>query len=234
MRQAVLLLSSGLDSAANLALAQDFRVRIALTVDYGQLGAGRELEHAARLARHFGVEHVRFDLRPFVELTGGMSALMGGQDVPVPESLDDLSVANRTAAAVWVPNRNGVMISIAAALAESRGFDAVAVGFNAEEAVTFPDNTRDYMTAMSASLRYSTANHVEVVSVTAELTKSEIVARLASREFAFELLWSCYHAGEKHCGQCESCQRLNRAVQASLSGDEKDRAMRALFGKAQP
>ncbi|MBI3542347.1 MAG: 7-cyano-7-deazaguanine synthase [Deltaproteobacteria bacterium] len=238
MRQAVLLLSSGLDSAANLALAGDgaagrseeFRVRLTLTIDYGQKGAVRELEHAARLAKHFNVDHVVFDLKGFVALTGGKSALLGGQQIPVPESLDELSVTTRTASAVWVPNRNGVMISIAAALAESRGLDAVAVGFNAEEAVTFPDNTPEYMDAMSASLRYSTANHVRVVSATAEMTKKQIVARLADRRFPFELLWSCYHADRRHCGRCESCQRLRRAIDSSLKGPALDAALLALFG----
>ncbi|MBI3555103.1 MAG: 7-cyano-7-deazaguanine synthase [Deltaproteobacteria bacterium] len=234
MRNAVLLLSSGLDSAANLALAADFQVKLALTIDYGQKGAVREFEHAASLARHFGVEHQTFELRGFLSLTGGRSALMGGQQIPAPESLlelDDLKAATRTAAAVWVPNRNGVMLSIAAALAESRDFDAVAVGFNAEEAVTFPDNTQAYMDSMSASFAYSTANKVKVVSATASLTKSEIVARLANRDFPFASLWSCYRGEARHCGRCESCQRLRRAFDTSLTGSEHGRAVAALFGE---
>lgn len=229
MRSAVLLLSSGLDSAANLALAKDFRIKLALTIDYGQRGALRELEHARALAKHFGVEHVEYDLRAFARLTGGRSALLGGQAVPSPESLDDLSVTTKTAQAVWVPNRNGVMISLAAALAESRGLDAVAVGFNAEEAVTFPDNTPDYMRAMSASLEYSTANKVKVVSATAAMTKPAIVSALASGGFPFELLWSCYEAGVSHCGQCESCKRLRRAVSEALPPAEREKALKNLF-----
>ena len=231
MKDAVLLLSSGLDSAANLALgpAHGFRVRSALTIDYGQRGASRELAQASRLADHFQIEHVTFDLRHFNMLSGKGSALFGGQDVPVPSSLDDLGVATKTAAAVWVPNRNGVMLSLAAAMAEARGQKAVAVGFNAEEAVTFPDNTIAYMRAMTASLSFSTANQVEVVSATAELTKPQIVRRLAEIEFPFEFLWSCYHAGERHCGGCESCQRLNRAVTEGLEGSERDRVLARLF-----
>ncbi len=233
MRSAVLLLSSGLDSAANLLLASDFQVRLALTIDYGQKGAARELEHAVLLAKHFGVEHQMFDLRGFLALTGGRSALMGGQQMPVPESqesLDDLEASTRSATAVWVPNRNGVILSIAAAWAESRGLDAVAVGFNAEEAVTFPDNTQEYMNTMSASFAFSTANKVKVVSATAQLTKREIVARLANRHFPFEVLWSCYQGEVRHCGRCESCQRLRRAMDLSLTGVEQQHAVAALFG----
>lgn len=224
MKQAVLLLSSGLDSAANLALQSGFQVRVALTIDYGQRGAVREIEHAAKLARHFGIEHVVFDLKAFSQLTGAQSALLGGQDVPVPESLDDLSITTQTAKAVWVPNRNGVMLSLAAALAESRGLDAVAVGFNAEEAVTFPDNTSEYMAAMSASFAYSTSNKVTVVSATAPMTKAQIVMELSKNEFPWDLLWSCYEAQNQHCGRCESCQRLRRAISGT------PQALSVLFG----
>lgn len=233
MRSAVVLLSSGLDSAANLCLEDDgFKPAAALTIDYGQKGARRELERAAGLARHFGLPHETFDLRGFLKLVGGKSALLGSGPIPSPESLDDLSVTTKSAAAVWVPNRNGVMLSIAAAFAESRGLDAVAVGFNAEEAVTFPDNTVDYMSSVTASLRFSTANHVQVVSSTATLNKREIVSRLAGRDFPFELLWSCYEAGELHCGRCESCKRLHRALETGLPAERAQNAIGVLFGKA--
>jgi 7-cyano-7-deazaguanine synthase len=235
MNGAVLLLSSGLDSAANLALAREaeppFEIKIALTVNYGQRGAPREIERAARLARHFGVEHQSFDLSAFARLTkGAAGALLGERAVPEPTSLDDLSETTGTAKAVWVPNRNGVLISLAAALAESRGLQAVAVGFNVEEAVTFPDNTTAYMDAMTGALDYSTANGVKIVSATANLDKREIVTRLANTEFPFDHLWSCYHAGERHCGRCESCQRLERAVRAGLKGQARENALGALFG----
>lgn len=232
MKQAVLLLSGGLDSAANLVLGgNQFRVCLALTIDYGQRGAQRETQKAKVLAERYGVEHITFDLGSFSGLIGAKSALLGGQDVPSPQSLDDLSIITKTASAVWVPNRNGVLISLAAALAEGRGLNAVAVGFNAEEAVTFPDNTPDFMHAMTQSLRFSTSNHVEIISSTARLNKVEIVRELGRRDFQFELLWSCYHSAEYHCGQCESCQRLARALNVGLvTTDQREWALQALFG----
>lgn len=230
--KAVLLLSSGLDSAANLVLEGNFEVKLALTIDYGQKGAMRELAQAGRLARYFNIEHMSFDLRDFGRLTGAASALMGSAEIPSPESLDDLSVTRRSAKAVWVPNRNGVMISLAAALAEARGCDAVAVGFNVEEAATFPDNSAEYISAMTESLSYSTANKVRVVSATAAMTKIEIVRKLAGLNFPFDLLWSCYEAGKKHCGRCESCKRLRRAMREGLiSGTTLTQALESVFGE---
>ena len=61
---------------------------------------------------------------------------------------------------MWVPNRNGVFIAIAAAFAESLGADLVVTGFNAEEAATFPDNSAAFAAAATESLRFSTANGV--------------------------------------------------------------------------
>ena len=215
MKDAVLLLSGGLDSAANLVLGS-FRVQLALTIDYGQRAAAREISQAAKLAKHFGVEHTVYRLPGFEGLVSSASGLFasGQGSVPVPKSgeLDEMSAATRSAAAVWVPNRNGVLISLAAAFAESRGIASVAVGFNAEEAVTFPDNSVDFMGAMTGALAYSTANHVTVVSATSGMRKTEIVRELAKKSFPFELLWSCYHAAETPCGECESCQRLSRAL----------------------
>lgn len=219
--RAVLLLSGGLDSAANLILAHDsgFEIKHALTFDYGQRAAEREREHAAMLARHFSVSHTVVDLRGFplwLGQSGG--ALLGAEDVPrLRESLlDDAAVAHESAKAVWVPNRNGVFISIAAAVAEARRLDAVAVGFNIEEAVTFPDNTVEYMHAMTESLRFSTANGVKVVSATAKLNKKQIVEKLSALNFPLHMVWSCYHGGAEPCGQCESCKRFQRAKREGM------------------
>lgn len=239
MKNAVLLLSSGLDSAANLALSFDdsgsenFKVSLALTINYGQKGALRELEQAEKIARHFQIEHLVFDLRQFTNLIGKTSALMGTSSVPQLDQagLDDSLITKKSAAAVWVPNRNAVLLSLAAALAEARGLDAVAVGFNAEEAVTFADNSPAFMSALTHAFSFSTANQVQIVSHTAHMNKHQIVENLDSKKFPFELLWSCYEASSFHCGRCESCQRLKRAVQSGI----KDPARRAhiqsaLFG----
>lgn len=231
-RDAVLLVSGGLDSAANLALAPEigFHIGAGLTVDYGQRGAAREIACARALCARFKVDHLTYDLRGFAKLVRGKSALLeGAAALPSPADLDALPVIEKSAKAVWVPNRNGVLLALGAALAEARGFDAVLVGFNAEEAVTFPDNTPAYMDAMTGSLRYSTANGVEIASATVALTKEEIVRKLTS-DFPFELLWSCYRGDEKHCGECESCLRLKRALVRGLDSGVSETIRARIFG----
>lgn len=217
--KAVLLLSGGLDSAANLCLGRDshppFEVSVALTIDYGQRSQARELEYAQKLARYFAVEHVSFSLQNFTELAQGAPEnrlLNSKKELPTLDSLDEPEETRKSAQAVWVPNRNGVLISLASVLAESRRLDAVAMGFNIEEAATFTDNSAAFLKAQQNALSYSTANQVRLVSATLNLTKTEIVARLSDYQFPFELIWSCYLGGPTPCGVCESCQRLKRAL----------------------
>jgi 7-cyano-7-deazaguanine synthase len=112
-----------------------------------------------------------------------------------------------------VPNRNGIFINIAAGFAESMGAGQVVTGFNAEEAVTFPDNSADYLQAAGRALSYSTLSGIRVLSYTLMLDKAGIV-RLGRRlGVPLEKVWPCYLGGERLCGRCESCKRYFRALE---------------------
>jgi len=216
MRKVVVLLSSGLDSAANLGLASlRDEVVLAVTCDYGQRAAQREIAHARKLCEHFGVTHTVVGL-PWLAEIGGSALTDSRMEMPQMAStlLDDPQTTQSSAKQVWVPNRNGVLIHVAATYAEKLEATHVLVGFNAEEAVTFPDNTSQYMTAVSDALAYSTSNRVEVDSYTVKWNKREIVRELRAKlpQFPFQLIWSCYEGRETSCGKCESCQRLQRAL----------------------
>jgi 7-cyano-7-deazaguanine synthase len=217
MKKYVVLLSSGLDSTVNLfAAKQAGEVGLALTFDYGQRAAGREVERATQLARFTGVPHKVISLPWFGEFTR-TSLVDASAAVPVSEavSIDDREASERTAKAVWVPNRNGIFLNIAAGFAEGLGANAIVPGFNAEEAVTFPDNTGAFLEAATKSFFFSTANHVEATCFTTDLVKTEIVKRGVELGVPFELIWPCYFGGEEPCGTCESCQRFARALRAA-------------------
>ncbi len=213
--RAIALLSGGLDSTVALALAQERGpIALALTFDYGQRAAAREVERSARLARFFGVPHQVVPLPFFAALPGGGALLDRGQELPRPnlEALDRGGAAVvASAACVWVPNRNGVFVEVAAAFAEALGADRVVVGFNREEAATFPDNSLDYLRALDGALAYSTRGHVRVEAPTGALDKVAIVAAAASRRLPLDLMWPCYEGGAAPCATCESCQRFLRA-----------------------
>ena len=215
-KRSVILLSGGLDSAANLALgvSRD-EIALALTADYGQRASKREQEAARRLAQFFGVPHQTLDLK-WLGALGGSSLTDSTLEMPVlpPELLDHQSSAEATAKRVWVPNRNGVLINVAAAYAERLNASRVLVGFNREEAATFPDNSEAYLQAATRAMGFSTANQSEVYCYTTAMDKREIVATLRREvpKFPYELLWSCYQGGDQPCGVCESCERLKRAL----------------------
>jgi 7-cyano-7-deazaguanine synthase len=215
-RKSVVLLSGGLDSSANLAFCHAWdEPTLALTANYGQRAFEPELRAARALCEAYGVRHEVVDLRWLGQL-GGSSLTSSSIDVPRldPSRLDDAATTTASAKAVWVPNRNGVLINVAAAWAERLGAERVVVGFNAEEAATFPDNSAEFLARATAALAYSTANQLVVHCYTTEWDKKRIVRELRGleRPFPFEGVWSCYHGGPKACGECESCRRLARAL----------------------
>lgn len=222
-KRGIVLLSGGLDSSVAMALALKEGIHLcrAITYDYGQRSAAKEIHTAKALCKHFGVLHSVVPLPWFRELWSGGALLTDSEAIPHPtlSELSDLSASLESAKRVWVPNRNGVFLEIAAGMAESRGAECVVVGFNREEAATFPDNSEKYLEALTAALKFSTANHVRVSAPTAKMDKTEIVRQAKELGFPFHLLWSCYEGFEAMCGECESCMRLIRALDANGMGD---------------
>ncbi len=211
----IVLLSGGLDSAVNLAFAvRNLEVVLCLTADYGQLAAEREIAAARALADYYGVRH-RVVTLPFLRELG-RSALTGGA-VAVPEpqvsDLEDPEWAGEAARQVWVPNRNGLLVNVAACFAEALGCQRIITGFNREEARTFPDNTLSFVDAANRALVYSTMGEVRVLSYTQMLDKAEIVALGRRLQVPWSLIWSCYRGQDQPCGVCASCVRLRRALE---------------------
>ncbi|OEU43493.1 7-cyano-7-deazaguanine synthase QueC [Methanosarcina sp. Ant1] len=214
--KAITLLSSGLDSVAALAIAaESLDIEMAITFDYGQRAGKREIEYSRKVCEYFGIEHQVIKLDWLSEIT---STSLVNRNAGVPslsvEDIDETAPAEITEAsakAVWVPNRNGAMLNIAGAFAESRECDYLLVGFNGEEAGTFPDNSLAYVQAMDNAFSYSTQNGVKVLAPLIELGKTEIVRRALEAKAPLEYSWSCYHGGEIPCGGCESCVRRARA-----------------------
>ncbi|MBI2343858.1 MAG: 7-cyano-7-deazaguanine synthase QueC [Deltaproteobacteria bacterium] len=215
---AVLLLSGGLDSAVNAALAVRQHVAVhAVTFDYGQRAGAREIAAARTMATHYGMSHAVIALPWMAELSA--SALVDSARA-LPEfrersSLDDPERTSASAAQVWVPNRNGCFLNIGAAIAEANGWSWIVAGFNAEEGKTFPDNTAAFVDKVNAVLSMTIARPVRVVSYTQTMTKREIVKTAMTLHLPIECCWPCYADSEEWCGVCESCARFRRALQES-------------------
>lgn len=213
MKKAVHLLSSGLDSTVNLYEAvREFEV-IALTLNYGQKALSKELEKSKALTAKLKVKHKVIELSFFKNL-GKSSLTSDSISIPVGSEIkiDSIEKSQSSAVKVWVPNRNGIFLNIAAGIAEAHDANFVIPGFNLEEAQTFPDNSENFMKALDQSFSYSTANHVKVKCYTTSLSKTQIFKRALELKVDFKDLWPCYKAADLWCGECESCLRFKRAA----------------------
>ena len=207
MRKAVCLLSGGLDSYVSLILSREsLRTILALTFDYGQRAAKQEIRAAAKIASYFKIPH-RVIALPWLTDLGDNALTQPEKSLPI----FDAEKTAESARAVWVPNRNGVFLNIAAAFAESAGAEWILTGFNKEEAATFPDNTADYVDRLNRAFEFSTRNQTQVKSFVQAMTKKEMARILLDWKLPTALTWSCYDGGKKPCGSCESCARYENA-----------------------
>ncbi len=211
MQKAIALLSGGLDSAVALALWLESgnRIHQCVTFHYGQRAAEREAQTAKDLADQHALPWEQIHL-PFLKKAASASALVD-PDRALPAGTAELPGDDASAAAVWVPARNLVFLSVAAALAEAAAIDVLLTGFNTEEAQTFPDNSPDFLDAMNQALTLATRTAVRVESPTLAMDKPRIAIEAHRLGIRPTDLWSCYGAGPQPCGVCESCLRSVRA-----------------------
>jgi 7-cyano-7-deazaguanine synthase len=215
--------SGGLDSLVSLAKAATVMdVRLILFFDYGQRALDRERNAVLGVANYYQYPFREVELLWLRDLAP--EAMRRDPDMdrggPNQRNQRNSEPALDTLEAVWVPNRNGVFLNVAAAFAESYGCDAVVTGFNREEAEEFPDNSRDYVSKMNEALQWSTLNGVRVVSFTQDLDKRQILRLGNTLRAPLSVIWSCYHSRELMCGVCASCKRLRAAI-ASLEPEAR-------------
>lgn len=213
--KAIVLLSSGLDSSVNLYWAmKELDVQLALTFQYGQRAAVKEVEKSKKICAELGIAHKVLDITWVKEF--GSSSLIDEQlSIPTGASveIDSYDVSMKTMKSVWVPNRNGIFLNIAAGFAEAMQATYVIPGFNLEEASTFPDNSEDYMKSLDASFSFSTQNKIKVKCFTVQMQKPEIARKAIELKVNWANVWPCYFEGDQWCGVCESCKRSVRALQ---------------------
>ncbi len=200
------MLSGGLDSTVNLVRAkEEHDACLALTFDYGQEAAKAEETAAREICTHYDVEHHLIDTRWLKRYWSRMW----------PDSVSPAGVpSSEEAREAWVPNRNGLLVNAAAAVAEGMGIGTVVIGLNKEEAERFPDNSREFLEAINRSLATSTISGVKAISYTVDMEKIEIGEMAKRLEIPWGLLWSCYGGGERMCGECISCCLLVKAASA--------------------
>ena len=223
MKKAVILLSGGLDSLVALGFPQsEYRIELALTFDYGQKSVQNEIDASQKICKYYNVEHKVIKLEWLKEIT--KTALVSAEEIPVANL-----GTKESAAAVWIPNRNGLFLNIAASFADSFGFDYILYGANKDEGTTFIDNTEEFRSEISKVFKTSTLKKPCVLAPLINYTKNDIVRIAIENAMPLELVRSCYGGGEKHCGMCESCRHLKQA----LIANHGEKYIEILFGNSE-
>lgn len=208
MSRSVILLSGGLDSLVALGSSlNELGIELALTFDYGQKSAEREIKASDKICKYYDINHKVITLDWLRDIT--KTALVTGE-IPT----DNLGTSE-SAKKVWVPNRNGLFLNIAAAFADSYGYDYIIFGANKDEGTTFPDNTENFRQRISQTFEYSTLKKPKVIAPLINYSKNDIVRIAIAQSIPLELVRSCYNSDEKHCGKCESCKHLINALKAN-------------------
>ncbi|MBQ7927549.1 MAG: 7-cyano-7-deazaguanine synthase QueC [Methanobrevibacter sp.] len=211
MKKAISVLSGGLDcTVATSVYAKDYEIH-AITFNYGQKAFERELQAANEICAKMNWTHEVIDLPWLSKIS--TSSLNTSEDIPEVsiDDLDDIEKSSETANSVWVPARNMVFTSIAVSYAESIGAEKIIVGWDAEEAATFPDNSKEFLNTFNELIAVGSPENIKIEAPAIDLTKEEIVKLGVETGAPMELSYSCYKGGNKHCGVCESCMRRRRA-----------------------
>jgi len=208
----VAIYSGGMDSTVLLwsLVAQGRGVR-ALTFDYGQRHV-REIESASALAARAGVPHTVVDLsslRPLIS-RGSQTG-----DEPVPEGHYEAESMKTTV----VPNRNMVMLSVAAAHALAVGAPAVAFAAHGGDHAIYPDCRPDFVEALNLALSRCDWGGVRVEAPFLSVSKAEIAALGADLGVPLSETWSCYKGGLLHCGRCGTCVERREAFASAGLAD---------------
>ena len=203
--RAVLVYSGGLDSTTLLYEYKD-SIALAVSFDYGSKHNKRELEYAALNCKRLGIRHLVIPLE-FMGKYFRSDLLIGGGDIP------EGSYADENMKSTVVPFRNGIMLSIAAGLAESYELDAIMLANHSGDHAIYPDCRPKFIEGMAAAVEAGTYNGVKVVSPYCNMTKREIALRGRELGVDFSLTYSCYKGGEKHCGRCGTCVERKEALE---------------------
>lgn len=210
MKKAVAIISGGIDSSTLLyKLVNDGYEVYALTFIYGQKHS-KEVEAAKIIATKLGVNHKVIDMSSLQEIL--RSALTSpGMTIPeVPAEAKHYDTLKSTV----VPNRNSIFLSIAVGYAISIGANHVFYAAHFSDRGVYPDCRKEFVEAFAHASRLATDNPDLVIEAPfVNMNKSEIVSLGTKLGVPYELTWSCYKGGEKHCGVCSSCRERKRAFQ---------------------
>ena len=202
-KDSVIIYSGGLDSTT-LLYEEQRRVALAVTFDYGSNHAAREIACARYHCSLLGVEHLVIELG-FMSRYFNSSLLRGADAIP------DGNYAEDNMKSTVVPFRNGIMLSVACGLAESRGLTRVLIANHGGDHAIYPDCRPEFVAAMDGAMQAGTYDGVTLAAPYTHLSKADLVRRGVALGVDYGQTYSCYRGGEHHCGTCGTCTERREA-----------------------
>jgi len=205
MKDKLIIVSGGMDSVTLLHQEKE-NIKKALSFFYGQKHL-KELEFAKKNCESLGVPHEVIDLSQLLPMLRS-NLLQGGDDIPEGHYEDESQ--KKTV----VPFRNGMMLSIACAVAASSGCTGVLIGVHSGDHAIYPDCRPNFIASMSQSMAMGTYEHIMIAAPYIYLSKRAIglIGHGLGIDFGRNT-WTCYKGGEYHCGKCGACTERKEALQ---------------------
>ena len=191
----------------SITMLYEYKERIALGIsfDYGSNHNAREIPFAAMHCERLGIKHIVINLG-FMHQYFKSSLLEGAEAIP-EGNYDEENMKSTV-----VPFRNGIMLSIAAGVAESNGLKNVMMANHGGDHTIYPDCRPKFVSAMSEATRLGTYPGIEVLAPYTGITKSDIARHGKALGIDYAETWSCYKGGEHHCGKCGTCRERIEAL----------------------
>ena len=191
----------------SVTLLYDFKDRIALGIsfDYGSNHNAKEIPFARWHCEQLGIEHITIDLAFMPQYF--KSSLLEGADA-IPEG----HYADENMKSTVVPFRNGIMLSIAAGIAESRGLKYVMMANHGGDHTIYPDCRPEFVEAMSEATKAGTFPGIEILAPYTNITKVDIARKGKELGIDYSKTWSCYKGENVHCGKCGTCVERKEAL----------------------
>ena len=203
-KDSILILSGGMDSVTLLYDYQD-RIQLAISFDYGSKHNSREIPFAQFHCQRLGIEHLVIPL-DFMQRFFQSSLLKGGEEIPEGHYADE------NMKSTVVPFRNGIMLAIAAGMAESRGLKNVMMANHGGDHAIYPDCRPEFVDAMDRAITAGTYEGVKLLAPYTSLTKTQIALIGKKIGINYAETWSCYKGWVHHCGKCGTCVERREAL----------------------
>lgn len=204
MKDSVIIVSGGMDS---ITMLHEYRERISLAIsyDYGSNHNKKEIPFAEEHCKELGIEHITIDLA-FIHQYFKSSLLEGADAIPDGD-YDDENMKS-----TLVPFRNGIMLSIAIGIAESRQLNNVMIANHHGDHAIYPDCRPEFIDAIVKVAKYGTYSGVNILAPYTNITKADIARHGKKLCIDYTHTWSCYKGGENHCGKCGTCVERKEAL----------------------